>query len=159
MLTRAEVARGLRKRLSEEELAVMDQCSILYVKPACQEETQAKVLRSLGFRVDEAEDLPANEAFAQYHAVVVRANSGCPLPMLAARLRAKPRFGRRILIALVSATLSQQDKREAVASGFDYTLPERCGARDLAATILRLLRPYPEFRCLLRSPSGRRRAA
>lgn len=137
----------------------MDQCSILYVKPACQQETQAKVLRSLGFRVDEAEDLPANEAFAQYHVVLVRAKSDCPLPMLAARLRAKPRFGRRLLIALVPHSLSRQDRREAVASGFDQTLPERCGARDLAATILRLLRPYPEFRCLLRSPSGRRKAA
>jgi hypothetical protein len=137
----------------------MDQCSILYVKPACQEETQAKVLRSLGFRVDEAEDLPANEVFAQYHVVLVRANSNCRLPMLAARLRAKPRFGRRLLIALVSDALSVQDKREAVASGFDYTMPERCGGRDLAATILRLLRPYPEFRCLLRSPTGRRKAA
>jgi hypothetical protein len=137
----------------------MDQCSILYVKPACQEETQSKVLRTLGFRVDESEDLPSNDVFAQYHVVLVRAKSDCGLPMLAARLRAKPRFGRRLLIALVPESVTTQARRDAVASGFNDALPERCTARDLAATILRLLRPYPEFRCLLRSPTGRRKAA
>jgi hypothetical protein len=137
----------------------MDQCSILYVRPAGQQETQAKVLRSLGFHVDEADDLPGNDAFARYHVILVRPHSGCRLTMLATRLRAKPRFGRRILLALVPETVSDREKRDAVASGFDQTLPERCTARDLAATILRLLRPYPEYRCLLRSPTGRRKAA
>ena len=32
-------------------------------------------------------------------------------------------------------------------------------AEAQAAAILKLLRPYPEFRCFLRSPSGRRKAA
>jgi hypothetical protein len=137
----------------------MDQCSILYVKSACQGETQAKALRTLGFTVDESEDLPSNEVFTRYHVVLVRANSECRLPVVAARLRVKPRFGRRVLIALVPPSVTTQARREAVASGFDETLPERCAARDLAATILRLLRPYPEFRCLLRSPTGRRKAA
>ena len=137
----------------------MDQCSILYVKPACQEETQARVLRTLGFRVDESEDLPSNELFAQYHVVLVRAKPDYALPVVAARLRAKPRFGRRLLIALVPPSVSEQARRDAVASGFDQAMPERCTGRDLAATILRLLRPYPEFRCLLRSPTGRRKAA
>ena len=137
----------------------MEQCSILYVKPACQEETQTKVLRTLGFRVDESEDLPSNDVYARYHVVLVRAKSDYRLPVVAARLRAKPRFGRRVLIALVPQSVTPQARREAVASGFDDTLPERCGARDLAATILRLLRPYPEFRCVLRSPTGRRKAA
>jgi hypothetical protein len=136
----------------------MDQCSILYVKPACQEETQARVLRNLGFRVDESEDLPTNDAFAGYHVVLVRTKPHYVLPVVAARLRAKPRFGRRLLIALVPESVSEQAKREAVASGFDQAMPERCGAREIAATILRLLRPYPEYRCML-SPTGRRKAA
>ena len=43
--------------------------------------------------------------------------------------------------------------------GFDATLPTDCSGRGLAAAILKLLRPYPEYRCFLRSPSGRRKAA
>jgi len=43
--------------------------------------------------------------------------------------------------------------------GFDQTLPESCSARDIAAHVLRLLRAFPEFRCLLRAPNGRRKAA
>ena len=30
---------------------------------------------------------------------------------------------------------------------------------EVAAAVLRLLRPYPEYRCLLRLPGGRRKAA
>jgi hypothetical protein len=135
----------------------MNQCSILYVRPAGHEETQIRILRTLGFQVDELEDLPSTETYTRYHAILVRAD--CALPMLATRLRAKAHFGRRVLIAMVPDTLSDRNKREAMASGFDYTLPANCGARDLAATILRLLRPYPEYRCLLRSPTGRRKAA
>ncbi len=137
----------------------MDQCSILYVTPVGRAETQSAGLRALGFRVDECEELPANEAFTDYHAVILRPAGRCDLPMLAARLRAKPHFGRRALLALVSHSMADRDKREAVLSGFDYTLPDTCSARDLAAAVLRLLRPYPEYRCLLRSPSGRRKAA
>jgi hypothetical protein len=113
----------------------------------------------MGFRVDESDELPGNEALASYHAVIVRPAETCNLPMLATRLRAKPRFGRRILMALVAPAVVPRDQREAMLSGFDATIPVDCGARDLAATILRLLRPIPEFRCLLRSPTGRRKAA
>ena len=142
----------------------MAQCSILYLKPLCLktgsgEESHARVLRTLGFHVDEYEELPANEAFPGYHAVIVRPDASCSLPMLAARLRAKPHFGRRVLLALVPAAMAARDQREAVLSGFDYTLPDTSDARNLAATVLRLLRPYPEYRCLLRSPGGRRKAA
>jgi hypothetical protein len=41
-------------------------------------------------------------------------------------------------------------------------LDDACTARDLAARILRGLRPYPEYRGLLHSPqgaAGRRKAA
>lgn len=136
----------------------MNQCSILYVWPGS-DEPRVKALRSLGFRVDESTELPANEVIAAYHAVIVRPVVGCDLPMLATRLRAKPHFGRRVLLALVPEKMADRDRRVAVLSGFDHTLSETCGARDLAATILRLLRPYPEYRCLLRLPGGRRKAA
>jgi len=142
----------------------MDQCSILfvsplYVKSGIHEKTQAPALRALGFRVDECEEFPANDVFPTYHAVIVRLGAECDLTMLGARLRAKPRFGRRVLLALVRDAVADRDKREAMLSGFDYMLPDTCGARDLAATILRILRPYPEYRCLLRNPGGRRKAA
>jgi hypothetical protein len=137
----------------------MDQCSILYVWPQGAGEPRVKTLRSLGFRVDESVELPPSDAIAKYHAVIVRPAVACDLAMLAARLRAKPHFGRRVLLALVPPELADRDRRGAVLSGFDQTLPDNCGARDLAASVLRLLRPYPEYRCLLRSPGGRRKAA
>lgn len=136
----------------------MAQCSILYVT-ARSEGTQVGALKALGFHVDQGEDVPAAETLSGYHAVIVRADVGSGLPMLAARLRAKRHFGRRVLVALVPEAMADRVKREAIHSGFDETMLETCGARDLAATILRLLRPYPEFRCILRFPGGRRRAA
>jgi len=137
----------------------MDQCSILYVKSSPAEETRPRALRALGFRVDEFEELPPSEAFKGYHAIIVRPAGNCDLPMLATRLRAKPHFGRRVLLAVVPAAMAPRDKREAVLSGFDNTLPDTCGARDMAAAVLRLLRPFPEYRCVLRWPGGRRKAA
>lgn len=145
--------------MAEERMAAMEQCSILYVRPGEKGDPRMGVLRTMGFRVDESDELPATEAFAAYHAVIVRPAVTCDLPMLGTRLRAKPRFGRRILMALVTHTVVPRDQREAMLSGFDATMRDDCGARDLAATILRLLRPFPELRCVLRSPSGRRKAA
>jgi hypothetical protein len=138
---------------------VLDQCSILFIKPSGTDTKKTATLRSLGFRVDESDQLPANEIIAGYHAVVVRPGPPCNLPMLGARLRAKPHFGRRVLLALVPDVTPDRDKREATLSGFDITMSDECTARDLAATILRLLRPFPEYRCLLRAPGGRRKAA
>lgn len=137
---------------------MITQCSILYVA-AAGDGPHVEPLKALGFRVDQNRDLPPAEALAGYHAVIVRTTVGAGLPMLAARLRAKRHFGRRVLLALVPGAMADRTKREAIHSGFDQTLPETCGARDLAAAILRLLRPYPEFRCILRAPGGRRKAA
>jgi hypothetical protein len=137
----------------------VDQCSVLYIKPGPPEETHVKALRALGFSVDVVGDLPPAEGFTPYHAVLVRVGDHSNLPSLGARLRAKPRFGRRVLIALVPDSMSHGHRRDAANSGFDVTLLEGCSPRDLAATILRGLRPYPEYRCLLRTPNGRRKAA
>lgn len=137
----------------------VNQCSILYVHDGSVHDTPVAALRSLGFAVQASEDLPPDEALAPHHALIVRARAGCSLPMLAARLRAKARFGRRVLIALVPGDTPERVRREAVLSGFDATLSADCSGRGLAAAILKLLRPYPEFRCFLRSPTGRRKAA
>lgn len=135
------------------------QCAVLFIKSGSQDDSQIKALRSLGFRVVEADDLPSPDVLTACHAIIVRAKLETPLTMLGARLRAKPRFGRRVLIALVADGTPERVKRDAMSSGFDLALPANCSARDLAANILRLLRPYPEYRCLLRAPNGRRKAA
>jgi hypothetical protein len=137
----------------------VNQCSVLYVAPACDDDVHVKALRALGFSVDIAHDLPPSEVFARYHAIVVWTDPDCNLPSLGTRLRAKPKFGRRVLIALVAETVGERQRRDAVASGFDLVMPRCCSPRDLAAHILRGLRPFPEYRCLLRTPNGRRKAA
>jgi hypothetical protein len=132
-----------------------NQCSVLFVQDGC--DTLAAGLRLLGFSVIVSAELP--DAIGSYHAVVVCAGPDCSLTMLATRVRAKPLFGRRVLIALVHPATPERTKREAVLSGFDATLSSSCSVRDLAATILKRLRLYPEFRCVLRAPGGRRKAA
>ena len=138
---------------------MVKQCGILFVGPCGSDDGRVAALRSLGFRVAETEFLPVTSELDGYHAVVVRARPGNSLPMIGTRLRAKPQFGRRVLIALVHDGVSERDSREARMSGFDETLSDRCTARDIAAHILRLLRGFPEYRCLLRAPNGRRKAA
>ena len=135
------------------------QCGVLFIGPCGSDDARIASLRSLGFRVEESEHFPSTEELAAYHAVIVRAIAGCRLPMVGTRLRAKPHFGRRVLVALVADAVSDRDKREAMMSGFDQTLSDSCTARDIAAHILRLLRGYPEYRCLLRTPNGRHKAA
>jgi hypothetical protein len=138
---------------------VVRQCGILFVGPSGSDTTRIETLRSLGFRVEESPELPSTEELQLHHAVVVRVLPGHSLTMLGARLRAKPNFGRRVLLALVGSELTDREQREARMSGFDGTLPNTCGARQIAASILRVLRGYPEYRCLLRAPNGRRKAA
>lgn len=135
-----------------------EQCSILYINAGGFADTQTCALRSLGFDVVEMDDVPPRETLAEYHAVLLRTSNG-RLPVVAARLRAAPLFGRRALIALVPASMPPRDRRDAVDSGFDLVLPAHCSARDLAAAILSLLRKYPEHRCVMRSHTSRRRAA
>ena len=136
----------------------MDQCSVLYIQPGARDGRHVEALRDLGFAVDVAGDLPAAEVLTAYHAVVVKVGD-CNLSALGTHLRAKPRFGRRVLIGLVPETCTERQRRDAAHSGFDLTLRHGCSTRDLAANILRRLRPFPEYRCLLRAPNGRRKAA
>ena len=136
----------------------MRQCAILYINGSTSDRTHVDALRSLGFQVVEARDVPA-ESFDEYHAVLIRTESPRCLPQLAARLRARPRFGRRVLIALVPQDTLPLHRREAVDAGFDLAVTEPCSARDLAAAILGRLRRYPEHHCVIRTITGRRKAA
>ena len=154
----AAVARRLPLRYVEVRTVSL-QCGILFIGRCGCDRERIAALRSLGFRVEETAEVPSPEELARHHAVVIRVLPNTSLPMLGARLRGRPRFGRRALIALVGSTVTDRQKREATMSGFDLTMPDSCSARDLAAHILRLLRGYPEYRCLLRAPNGRRKAA
>ena len=136
----------------------MNQCSILYIQHAPRGESHVNALKTLGFSVDVTDDVPPSEVFVRYHAVVV-CTRDCNLPALGMRLRAKPRFGRRVLVGLVPESCTEQQRREGTHCGFDVTLPYACSPRDLAARILSGLRQFPEYRCLLRAPNGRRKAA
>ncbi len=135
------------------------QCSVLYINTDGFTDTHSSALRGLGFDVHEVDDVPPRETLAKYHAVIVRMTDGPRMTSVAARLRSAPLFGRRILIVLVPASVTERARRDAVESGFNLVLPQESSARDLAAAILSLLRRYPEHRCVLRTHNNRRRAA
>ena len=134
----------------------MEQCSLLIVNCSDRETLYRGDLQRRGFRVTELNEWPADEAVLDAQVVIVVLSRLDAIAMLAARMRAKPRFGRRILIALVP-TSSPADRRVAIASGFDDVVGESAGARVLIARILRVLRIRPEHRCFL--PELKRPAA
>ena len=128
--------------------------------PDRQESAHPEALREMGFLVDEVTEWPDdNEMVRNYHVVIVRVRKMNGAPMLAARLRAKPHFGRRLLIALVTADTSQADRRAAEASGFDDVMNDCCDSRHLTTRILRVLRTRPELRCVLPPLNSKRSAA
>ena len=135
------------------------QCGILFIGVSGKDKARIDALQSLGFRVDESADFPLTDGLASYHAVIVRVRDAERLPVIGTRLRGRPHFGRRALLALVGAGASDRECHDATMSGFDQVLPDSSTARDIAAQVLRLLRAYPEYRCLLRAPKGRRKAA
>ena len=137
----------------------MQQCSILFVNGNKSPARHAAALRSIGFALTEAADLPASTELAQHHVVIVCPPESSALPMLATRLRAAPRFGRHVLIALVDGNQVDNVRRDGIVSGFDDVLPKSIGGRQLAAAIVKRLRNIPELRCLLRPLTKRRAAA
>jgi hypothetical protein len=117
-------------------------------------------LRETGFLVHEIQKWPDDgSSMRDYHAVILRVRQIENAPMLAARLRAKPHFDRRVLVALVDPETPLSDRRGAQASGFDDVLNQCCTGRQLAARLLRALRSRPELRCMLPPSLPRRRAA
>lgn len=134
----------------------MKQCSLLIVNCSDRESPYRDALKERGFRVNEVKEWPHDEVVLESQVVIIVLRHLETIGMLAARMRAKPRFGRRILIALVPA-VSAGERRTAIGAGFDDVIGETGGARVLIARILRLLRTRPEHRCFL--PELRRRAA
>ena len=138
----------------------MKQCAVLFVNPDRQDSAHPQAMRGMGFVVDEVAEWPDdNELVRNYQVVVVHVRKMNGAPMIAARLRAKPHFGRRLLVALVAADTPAADRRSAEASGFDDVLNDCCDSRHLTTRILRGLRSRPELRCLLPSSTTRRSAA
>jgi len=138
---------------------VKPQCAVLFVNPGPRS-AYPPSLREMGFSVYETDIWPADgQDMRDYHVVVMRVGEIARAPMLAARLRAKPHFGQRVLIALVEPDTLLPDRRSAQASGFDDVITEGCDSRQLIARILRGLRSRPELRCLLPRPPSRRAVA
>jgi hypothetical protein len=132
------------------------QCSVLIVN--CGEEAPYRQgLERIGFRVSETCEWPADEVVRTCEVVIVLFRHLQTITMLAARMRAKPHFGHRVLIAVVPSTASADERRSAIGSGFDDVVSESKDARLLIARILRQLRSRPEHRCFL--PDRKRRAA
>jgi hypothetical protein len=132
------------------------QCSLLIVDRSGRGSGYRQALELRGFRVTEVHSWPDDRDVLDSEAVIVFLDKLDGVHMLAARMRAKPRFGRRILMAIVP-TVSAAERRAAVAAGFDDLVSESGGSRVLIARILGVLRTRPEHRCFL--PDLRRRAA
>jgi DNA-binding response OmpR family regulator len=134
------------------------QCSVLLVNPGDALSPHRAILEECGFLVTEAHDWPEDwRAVLDHQVVLIRIRNMNGAPMLAARLRAKPHFGRRVLFALVTEATTNQDRLSARTSGFDEVLADSASGRQLVARILRHLRSRPEYHCFL--PPDRDRPA
>jgi hypothetical protein len=139
---------------------VVKQCAVMFVNPVRERTPHPEAMRAMGFVVHEIADWPTEDAVVrEYHVVIVCVKDIDTAPMLAARLRAKPHFGRRLLIALVPPGTASADRRAAEASGFDEVLNDGSDTRHLTTRILRGLRARAELRCVLPPPERRRPAA
>jgi hypothetical protein len=125
----------------------MKQCSVLYIGTAKQRSDVPFHLRQYGLVVREHEAWPDDEqVLTGCEAVIVHVDA-LTGPCVAMRLRAKRRFGRRVLIGLVGREVTPSERLAAIAGGFDEILDHDAAARTLVACILRALRRRPEYRC------------
>lgn len=131
------------------EKGSVKQCSVLIVNCESREIPHRQALERRGFRVVETREWPGDGVVDGYEVVIVVLRHMESVCMLAARMRAKPRFGRRVLIGLSSARPTAGDRRNAIGAGFDDLLAEVVDFDTLIARILRQLRALPEHRCLL----------
>jgi hypothetical protein len=114
-------------------------------------------LQRRGFRVIETAEWPPDDVVTEYEVVVIVLRETDTVSVVAARMRAKPRFGNRVLIGLTLRQPSAAERRYAVISGFDDLVGESHDSRILVARILQRLRALPEHRCLV--PERKRPAA
>jgi len=133
------------------------QCAVLVVNCSGREVTHTQALRQRGFRVDETAEWPADSVITPYEVVVVVLREIDIISVVAARMRAKPRFGNRVLIGVTRMPPSAAERRLAIVSGFDDIVGESHDSRILIARILQQLRSRPEHRCLV--PDRKRPAA
>ena len=134
----------------------MKQCSILIVNSGT-ETSHRQALERIGFKVSETCEWPDDDMIPAFEVVIVLLRHMQTAGMLAARMRAKPHFGHRVLIAVVPATASADERRSAVGNGFDDVVGDSRDSRQLIARIFRRLRLRPEHRCFL--PDRKQRAA
>jgi hypothetical protein len=132
-------------------------CSVLVINISGRETAHRLLLEKVGFRVIETREWPHDAMIRDVQVVLVLLRHMEAVSMLAARLRAKPHFGQRVLIALAPEPVSPQERRAAIGCGFDDVVNDAPEGRVLIARILRQLRARPEHRCFL--PDLRRRAA
>lgn len=135
----------------------MKRCTVLIVDPGRGENAYRQVLERRGFRVNQITGWPEDDVVKVHEVVIVVLRHIGLTGMLAARMRAKPGFGNRVLIAVVPKPLTGDQRRTGMLSGFDDVVTESDGGRALLAKILQRLRARPEHRCLL--PERRRSAA
>jgi hypothetical protein len=130
--------------------ARLKKCAVLVVDPSAAAGRQSAFLRQHGFKVVETAEWPIeNGEVEHYEVVIVFTPDLAGAPMLAARMRAKPQFGRRVLVAMLPVALMPRDTLALRSSGFDEVLHDASDGRLLLAKVLRRLRERPEYRCLL----------
>ncbi len=135
----------------------MKQCAVLVINTAGQLTPHRAALEKVGFRVVETADWPTDELVLGFEVVVALLHHVEAISMIGARLRAKPHFGHRVLIAVVPCSGSSDERRRAIDCGFDDLVTDTQESRVLIARVLRQLRARPEHRCFL--PDLKRRAA
>ena len=135
----------------------MKQCSVLIVNCSGRGSSHGQALQQRGFRVVEIAEWPSDDVVKEYEVVVVVLRETDSVSVIAARMRAKPGFGTRILIGLTSVAPSAAERRYASVAGFDDLAGESNDSRILVARILERLRARPEHRCLV--PERKRPAA
>jgi hypothetical protein len=133
------------------------QCAVLMVNCSGRETTHSQALQQRGFRVVETAEWPADEVVTEYEVVVIVLREMDIISVVANRMRAKPRFGNRVLIGVTRMTPAAAERRLAIVSGFDDLVGESHDSRILIARILQRLRERPEHRCLV--PERKRPAA
>lgn len=135
----------------------MKQCSVLIVNCSGREVSHIQPLQRRGFRVVEMLEWPPDDVVTAYEVVVIVLRETDMVSVIAARMRAKPKFGKRVLIGLTPRQPSAAERRYAVISGFDDLVGESHDSRILVARIMQRLRAVPEHRCLV--PERKRPAA
>src|SRR5262245_3590899 len=133
------------------------QCSVLVVNGTGREMAHSQSLQLSGFRVVELSQWPADEVVLEHEVVIIVLRKMDSVAVTAARMRAKPRFGNRVLIGVTESAPSAGERRHGILAGYDDLIGESRDSRILIARILRMLRARPEHRCLV--PDKKRPAA